>query len=129
MVSLIINMSEYIPRPLLWILVLTLLPFAVVIDVVNYIRDRGWMWIILAFFIGVLLACYFSSAPQGQPGALTVAHRQSVLFKIMQKTMGRDVVWMIISGLRVWKNVLQTAANFFNWQVWALQSIERALLY
>ena len=129
MVSLIINVSEYIPRPLLWIIVIILLPFAAIIDIVNHIRDRGWLWIIFAFFIGFLIACYVSSAPQGEPGAMTVAQRQSFLFKIMQKTLGRDVVWMIISGLRIWKNVLQTGANFFGWQVWAIQGIERALLY
>ena len=91
MVSLIINVSEYIPRPVLWVIVIILLPFAAIIDIVNHIRDRGWIWIIFAFFIGFLIACYVSSAPQGDPGAMTVAHRQSFLFKIMQKTLGRDV--------------------------------------
>ena len=129
MVSVMINVSEHIPRPVLWIIVIILLPFAAIIDIINYIRDRGWIWMIFAFFIGFLIACYVSSAPQGDPGALVVARKQSVLFKIMQKTLGRDIVWMIISGLRIWKNALQTGANFFEWQVWAIQGIERALLH
>ena len=129
MVSLLIDVPEFVPRPLLWAIVLVLLPFAVVADCLYYIWNKGWLWILGAFFFGFLIAIFVSSASQGEPGALTVARKRSIIFILLQKSVGRDAVWLVISSIRVWKNVLQTGANFFLWQVWALEGIEKALLY
>ena len=94
-----------------------------------YVRSKGWVWVIGAFSIGFLIASYIGAASTAEPGAVAVARKPSFLFKLVQKTMGREVVWMSISGLRVWKNIFQAGAIFFGWQVWAIQVIENALLY
>ena len=129
MVTILVDIFQLLPRPVLWCVVIVLIPFAVAADIFYYIRSKGWLWLVGAFVVGFSIAFLVLGASQDTPGAIIPATKQSLFFRLMQKTIGRDAVWMIISGIRLWKNVLQSGANFFLWWVWLLQKIERTLLY
>ena len=59
-------------------------------------------------------------------GSVTVARKRTLLFII--NILGRDLLRITISGLRLWKNWLGIRAGFFTGQIWAVERIEQALL-
>lgn len=118
---------------MLWVVVLMLLPAAVVIDATLWMYRRGFFKYIATFALGCafIVPPVWAYAPdQAITSTDNMRDRRGFFhLNLAQSLVGRDAVWFVVSGVRWFRRNIRRAVTVFEWQMWVLEGIEKALLF